>query len=1493
MKATRSQQDANNPLGLALDFMFGRGYLWAERQPISDWITLESLRMEIPDLKFPFDARAGLDRFRHTRAWVREAEFAISEVGLGDLLSEAAAQLEGFEELQVRFLEDAAHISLRLKAFGADSYLSFRAALIPPEPARADEVHLSLYDYRAYGPLPYPARLVAYELLTSLLNAPRLRSPGRGRSFTVGLAGDIVIFRPLKLLFLHVFPRVGWKLPNLSGVVLESARVRPGVLTIRAISEDAPAEQRREARGLVASTEGTRALASYEAKELFSHADQALFDGQVRQAIALLASYRDLYGLHPELVARQLDCLVAEPTPSHLAEAESLRRELVAVDEGDLAAALVGPNLALASGRDDARVVEAYETLSQRLRERQETRDWVLCELAIARRLASDAPERCAERLREVLRLDPRNRPALELLSQMYERLGERAGLEETLKRLTGVYSDRQTLKDTYLKLARHLMDRQGDLAESRMYLERVLRLDPGELEALHILGESYVLGGEPLRALKAFGSAARAAQAEGEHRRASRLYQRVGQIWFEELEDANQALLSFRRALGLASAEDGQFDEDRTEPLEWAGAMCEVLERDEEATGYWSELLPMRERAWEVSRGTEVEAERCQALIRTYRRLGEVYERRQRWEAAASQMRRVLELDPTDDPARHWMIDYLRQAGQPEELIGLYRALIAGADSSERRIELLQELAELYASLGLVEDAQEQLRLALREDVGRVELRATLVELLSRHRRYETLREALEELLTRTTEHRVRWELGVELGRACAQASRWRESARAYLQAVQLMPAERVSLEGAADALSQIVDAEGVAAEAPIGSHKVGRLLENVLIRLAELEASPAAQRELLLQIAVLAQERGDRAAAAEARERARALDVPEDEASAEGVDQRLDAMLDRLVEEAPEVEDEREVEPDDAPEPETGDAPPVGAFRKRFESMIKRPATLPRVDEVERESALGKILRGVQTDEDAPSAASDVPPEPTSKVEVVLPRPAGDRPPEARVRPPEASGIAQRFTLQRSEDAGAEGAAFDSAAKASSFAKDEQERVEQIDDIAPPNASDPHRMVREQAPTTSPHVHPVQLALSELEEARASDEPESLARALRAVVELTRADGGEVIGSARRLALQRELGELLYYELEDAGGARAHLEAVRDADPQGLGKTAGVVNALEAIYEEEGDVAARLRLLEARLEGAESSEMATTYRLLIAQLIWDEREDAESAREWLEQVLESDPRHEAAHRLLADMALDAQSWDVAAKHLAVVVQVAGGGIDAVETERELAELLLHRLNRPEDARTHYERVLASAPGDAMALEGVKACQAALDDWMGYVESLARELGLLLGKPGGLTIKAMMRLQPEEVAPALAVPASQIVSDAAHIVETNLERDDAAWRLWGMAFELWPEHVEALERRIALDRAMEKWADLAHDLEAYALMLLDASQRFDALAEAADLYRDRLDESAAARGLYAEALALVEGLEPAPERLDEVRRALKRLQAGGGDVSI
>ncbi len=1456
MKAT--QQESTNPLGLSLDFMFGRGYLWARRQRLSDWIALESLRMEIPDLQFPFDARGGLDRFRHTRCLVREVEFAISEVGLGDLLQEAVSHLDGYEQLEVRFLEGAAHVSVKLSAFGADSYLSFRAALIPPEPARADEVHLSLYDYRVFGPLPYPARLVVHELLTGLLNTPVLRSSGRGQSFTVKMAGDIISFRPLKLLFLKIFPKVGWKLPNLAGVILESAHIRPGVLTIRAIDDDPQAggPSRGGEFELAASKEGGRALAAYEAKELFSHADRALFDGELRQALSLLANYRDVYGLHPALVARLFDCLIADGSPANLASAESLRRELVAEDPDDLQAALAWPLISIARRRDEE-AAEGFEALSGQLEDRRQTRDWILCELALAGVLADDDPEGAAARLRQVLKRDPRHRAALEMLRTLYDRIGEPVRLEETLKRLTGVYSDRETLTQTYLELARHLMDRQGDLAEARMYLEKVLRLDGESLKALEALGESYVLGDEPLRALKAFGSAARIAESRQREELASRLLFRVSQLWLEEMEDPRQALLGLRRSLALSS-EDGAFDGQRARKLQQAAAVCEELSRDDEAMKYWSEAVALLERTVERSSPTFDGDEPIDenpardALTEAHRRLAAIYERRDRPAVAASHMRRVLEIEPRDKPALEWMENFLRRAGQPRELIELYDDLLAGVDSQAAQLVLVEKLGDLYAGTGGVDEAHQYYRRALEIDPGTRAVRKKLVELLTEEQRFEALCDVLNSVLVRTRDRSAQHEISMEIGATAEAMGEPERAIRSYLEAAKTEIGDLEALQGARRVLEKLVETRGAAAKAPVGSTTAGELLEKLSMQLAELVPSVIEQRELLLKVAMLADERGDTAAAAEARERAQhASQQTGDDGEYEDVDSRLDAMLDEFESDDAELFAEygepSGIEPKSKErQSEEPSGEEVESFRERFSTMIKQPAELSTSDDEPLRSKLRSVMErssseSEKNEEDRQDEIEDASSPASEESSITLPVP---------------TSVAEQMDAPTREAI---------LMDAKLFAEDSEG-------------------------DTSPRIHPVEMGINALNQVRGGGNSRDVAEAIEHVLSLAENTDTEVLDPEEKKSLCKEAGEIFYYDLEDGDSALPYLEAVHQLDPEGDGASPAVINALEKLYEERGEVGARIRLLKARLNAEESPQMKTTYRLLLAQLVWGRRDDAEGARKWLDEVLAEEPTHEAAHRLLADICRAQKRWQQVVEHLEVIVRNASGGIDEVEAQRELAEVLLHRLDDPDRAIEYFERVIEESPGDSQALAGIKKAQALQEDWTGYVESLARELGLLTGRSEGFSLQQLEELQPDAIPDVLRASVSEIIADAAHIVEEELQNLESARTLWALAYRLQPEQVEALQRRIELDRRLGVSRDLAEGLVDYADMLLDPVDRYHALVEAAGLRADELDEAQGAYRLYEEALNLVHEMEQNPKNVDAIRQRIEGLQATTSD---
>jgi tetratricopeptide (TPR) repeat protein len=357
-----------------------------------------------------------------------------------------------------------------------------------------------------------------------------------------------------------------------------------------------------------------------------------------------------------------------------------------------------------------------------------------------------------------------------------------------------------------------------------------------------------------------------------------------------------------------------------------------------------------------------------------------------------------------------------------------------------------------------------------------------------------------------------------------------------------------------------------------------------------------------------------------------------------------------------------------------------------------------------------------------------------------------------------------------------------------------------------------------------------------------------------------------------------------LLFFDLDRPGDAKPHLEAVRHGDPEGIGADRMVLSALETIYEDSGDVDGRADILRARLETASSEEMRETYRMLLAQLHWEDDGDARRAERWLEEILQRDPTHEGAHRLHAEIAEARGDYDAAADHLASVLEVAGDGLDAVEIQRELADMLLEDLERPEEAKRHYEEVLEASPGDARALEGIQACQRATGDSRGLLESLARELGLLIGRPQGISPLEMSDINPSEVDEGARIPAAQILGDAAEIVEKEMGDVNGARQLWETARRVWPDYVEALERRISLDRRLGDNDALAKGLEALADHLIDGDQKVETLGDAAGIYAERLDDPKEARRVLGRAIRVAQDESLGSERIDELAQRRKRL---------
>jgi tetratricopeptide (TPR) repeat protein len=1076
-----------------LQFMKGRGFLSATDVGIDDRLTVELLRMEIPDLSFPFDAGGGVGRFRDDRCLVREASLRVDETSIEGFLSQATQSLDGFDHPSCTVEDGVAHLSVEVAGHREGVPISFKAALVTPEGSRGDGVFLTLFDYRAYGPLTASIRRLARTWITQLLEATDVDLPSPGSPYPLEIAGDILTLRPLKWLLLSLFPARGWKVPGTEGIEVSSVAMADGA--VRLAFEDAGAETSGDS-----SRWSRRALAAHEAKDTFARVDEAVFSGDVQRGLEILEAMEGDYGSHRSWIARRIDLLMEDPTAPALAEARSLTETLQRQSDRGVLAGVMRANLAWISEGPEA-AAEAFQHLLEGLEGADDVDpvDHALVSQALGDLLADERPEAAVTHLESALERAPSRVGLLRRLASLYRRLDRHGDLEVALRRLAGRVEAPDLRHEVLVELGQLLVGRSDEEGEGRRWLQKALKLRPNDRAALQALGESYARSGDPLRAAKTLGQAARSAHDEADDTAAD-LHRRVARLWLEDLDDADQAHMHAQRAMEI----DGGGLEYRVLTAE----LCQARGDKEAAVTHWTEVL------------------------------GEC-----------------------------------EQTRRPSE------------STREMRLRAHRHLADLLERLGQQDRAE-------------------------RHRR--------------------------ELG---------------------------------------------------------------------------------------------------------------DDE-------QRDD---------------------------EEGEAPDLSAFRNRYEKLVsERPETAP-----------GK--------RSAPEESET--PKPT-----------------------------------------------------------------------------PQRLATEDA-----------IDLDRLDALREEEHPAALADALEEAIGAWERTGDDAISRERWLRWHRELGELAYLELEEVERARRALEPLREFDPDGLGRDETVLRLLESIYEETGDVDGKTRILQARIESADSAEMVRTLKVLIAQTTWEERQSAEEARPHLREVLEDAPEHRGAHRLLAKMAEAEGRWDDVVDHLEAVVEASKGGLDEVEVRRRLADILVEQCEDPQRARAHFRKVVEASPGDTRAIEGLKACQRQLEQWEELLDVIAHQIGVLTGAEDIVEVERFGELVPDALDDDTAMEVSRYLTEAAEIAAEHLSDLRSAQSWAGRALAMWDGNIEALELRISIDRILQDHRALARDLVRQANALLDSQRRYEALLEAAEICIDELNAPGSTRRLLARCLQEDHAEHADPQAVQALQR---KLEAHAQDTS-
>ena len=230
-----------------LTFVQGRGLLSLTGRDFEGLGRVDSLELEIPNVRFPFDLSGGVARFKNRRLRLRELALFVGSRELTGFLARAPLAEFGIFDPHVTIAGSRLTLSARVLLGGHECEIT-AAALVSPQPPRS--AGLCVYDVRAYGFLPIPAPLV----VTALFSALGAESPASADStpafglpplLHIRSASDIRI-DVCELAMLAILPMHGWRLPERKHVQIRvaggAAKATHVPLLFSLADPDAPAD---------------------------------------------------------------------------------------------------------------------------------------------------------------------------------------------------------------------------------------------------------------------------------------------------------------------------------------------------------------------------------------------------------------------------------------------------------------------------------------------------------------------------------------------------------------------------------------------------------------------------------------------------------------------------------------------------------------------------------------------------------------------------------------------------------------------------------------------------------------------------------------------------------------------------------------------------------------------------------------------------------------------------------------------------------------------------------------------------------------------------------------------------------------------------------------------------------------------------------------------------------------------------------------------------
>ncbi|MDX2023641.1 MAG: tetratricopeptide repeat protein [Deltaproteobacteria bacterium] len=363
--------------------------------------------------------------------------------------------------------------------------------------------------------------------------------------------------------------------------------------------------------------------------------------------------------------------------------------------------------------------------------------------------------DRAIEAYDDVVSFQPDHVEALSALSRLYELTENWDRAVDVMTRIAGSVEGPQRVELNY-RLGKIYDEQMRMPDQAEQWLSEALALDPGHLPSMMALLNLYKSRGDSLKA------ATLMERAEGQTRNTlekTRLLYDAGRLYLDDLGDEDRAMAMFARVVELdpEHAEAGEplaelyFQREQWAPLVPVLEMlarkkdrksarelhptyfrlakaCAALGLDEKALKYYKQAFDLdsthlptlmgradllyRKEQWDDAFKLyqtilvhHREAQGDDQIVEIFYRIGRIKLKVGEKPKAINMFEKALEVQPGHKPTLEALSEIYAAAGDWEAVIKQKRVLLANARTDEERMELLQQIIDIY--LGKVNDKQ------------------------------------------------------------------------------------------------------------------------------------------------------------------------------------------------------------------------------------------------------------------------------------------------------------------------------------------------------------------------------------------------------------------------------------------------------------------------------------------------------------------------------------------------------------------------------------------------------------------------------------------------------------------------------------------------------------------------------------------------------------------------------------------------------------------